>query len=164
MPTIAITAATPKMMPSAVRIDRSSWRRRFARPSRIVSSRNSMGGCYRSRRARVRYPVSCTDGERLHRTDRSGNRDVDRLELRRRGPALGRRGDELLRHPLLGGPRPDHSKGLRPPSATVRAALAVALDQPAEVLEVAELPRRFDLSTLRRRIEGFDDAVRERLA
>lgn len=53
------------------------------------------------------------------------------------------------------------SKGLRPPSATVRAALLVLLDNPAFTPDT--LPRRFDLATLRRQISGFDDAVRERL-
>lgn len=55
------------------------------------------------------------------------------------------------------------SKGLRPPSATVRAALLALLDNAADAFTPDDLPRRFDLATLRRQINGFDDAVRDRL-
>lgn len=51
------------------------------------------------------------------------------------------------------------SAGLVPPSRTVEAALAVALDH-ADGLD--RLPPAFDIATLRRMIAGFDGLVRDR--
>ena len=53
------------------------------------------------------------------------------------------------------------SGGVCPPSRTVEAALVVLLDVDPAVPGV--LPTRFDISTLRRMIDGFDDLVRARL-
>ncbi len=53
------------------------------------------------------------------------------------------------------------SGGMRPPSWTVEAALGVLLD--ADPTVPGALPTRFDISTLRRMIDGFDDLVRARL-
>lgn len=56
-------------------------------------------------------------------------------------------------HDLLSG-------GFHPPSRSVEAALAVAI---ARGERLARLPDRFDVSTLRRMIEGFDELVREKM-
>ena len=53
------------------------------------------------------------------------------------------------------------SGGVCPPSRTVEAALGVLLE--AGPMLPGTLPSRFDLSTVRRMIEGFDDLVRARL-
>lgn len=56
-------------------------------------------------------------------------------------------------HDLLSG-------GFHPPSKTVEAAITVAISR---VELFARLPARFDVSTLRRMIPGFDGLVREKL-
>jgi len=59
-------------------------------------------------------------------------------------------------HDLLSG-------GLHPPSRTMRAAMRVLVGVDPSVIDPSGLPSRFDLSTLRRMIAGFDDAVRDRM-
>lgn len=53
------------------------------------------------------------------------------------------------------------SGGVCPPSRTVEAAMGVLLD--ADSIVPGALPTRFDISTLRRMIDGFDERVRAKL-
>ncbi|USN98486.1 MAG: hypothetical protein H6810_09965 [Phycisphaeraceae bacterium] len=55
------------------------------------------------------------------------------------------------------------SGGLHPPSQTVDAALRLAASIGEAVFGAGGWPARFDVATLRRRIDRFDERVRERL-
>jgi hypothetical protein len=66
-------------------------------------------------------------------------------------PSTHRVGLSWMDHDLL-------SRGLRPPQATLEAVCRVLFGHP-DVLDTA--PARFDVATVRRRISGFDEAVRE---
>ncbi len=55
------------------------------------------------------------------------------------------------------------SAGFSPPSRTVEVALGVVVEAGEASLGAGRLPPRFDISTLRRLLPGFDDLVQERL-
>lgn len=53
--------------------------------------------------------------------------------------------------------------GMHPPSRTVEAAMCVLLAVGGDVIKIADLPERIDVSTLRRQITDFDGLVQARL-